>query len=432
MRKGFFAAVGAIVLGGTAVFAQTPPLPVPDKGALSPPLPALPAEGPSSAVVSSALCASPAAESDSWAGAGRMTFSADYLLWWVRKGPTPGPLLTSGSVNDPIPGALGQPNTVSLFGDGGLNYQKFAGLRLGGSVGLTPDFAVDGSYFALERRSTSVSAASDSAGSPQIARPFINDFNGLQESYSVSFPGAFSGAADIVSHTRLQGFEVNLAANLMRSQKGSLDVLVGYRYLDLREDLLYYETLTPLGPGDLTFQGAPINPTSSLADFDGFRTRNHFNGGQIGARWQQSFGNLEVGVTGKLALGSTSQHVDIDGSSTLVTPEAAPTTVASGIPALPTNIGSYSHNEFSVVPEVGVNLGWRFTDNLSAHVGYTFLYWTHVVRPGAEIDPRLNPLLVPTDQAFGLAGPPSAHPVFGFHSSDFWAQGLNFGLTLRF
>jgi hypothetical protein len=41
-------------------------------------------------------------------------------------------------------------------------------------------------------------------------------------------------------------------------------------------------------------------------------------------------------------------------------------------------------------------------------------------------------LLVPTDQAFGLAGPPSAHPVFGFHSSDFWAQGLNFGLTLRF
>jgi hypothetical protein len=397
----------------------------------------MPADAPA-AVPAPSACATvdlfpaPAAEDDGRDGWGRVALSADYLLWWVRKGPTPGPLLTRGSLaDDPFEGALGQPHTVGLFGGDGPDYHTFSGLRLGGSVGLTSDFALEGSYFLLERRSVGTSAASDAGGNPIITRPVINDSNGLQESYSTSFPGSLAGTSDVVSHTRLQGYEVNLAANLARSRTGSLDVLAGYRYLSLQEDLLFNDSLTPLATDYLTFQGASVNPPSTLADFDSFRTRNHFNGGQVGARWQQVFGPLELGVTAKVALGATDQRVQIDGATTLLTPGAAATTVPGGILAQQSNIGTYSHSAFSVVPEVGVNVGWRITDSLTANVGYTFIYWTEVVRPGAQIDPRVNPFAVPSDSSFGQ-GPVGGHPVFVLHQSDFWAQGLNFGVTLRF
>jgi hypothetical protein len=423
MRNGFFAAIGALALGGTAAFGQASPAPAP----------ALPAAAPPAPAASSCDLRAPAAcddgQRDGW---GRVALSADYLLWWVRKGPTPGPLLTLGSTaDDPFEGALGQPHTAFLFGDHGLDYHTFSGMRLNGSVGLTSTFSLDGSYFVLERRSVGTNAPSDATGNPLIARPVIDDFNGLQESYSTSFPGAIAGQTDIVSHTRLQGFDVNLAATVMRGEFGRFDLLGGYRYLNLQEDLLFNDALTPLTTDYLTFLGPSVNPPNTLTDFDSFRTRNHFNGGQLGARWQRAFGRLEVDVTGKLALGATDQRVQIDGGTTLLTPGAAPTTVPGGILAQQSNIGTFSHSTFSLVPEVGLNVGVRITENVSAHVGYTFLYWTHVVRPGDEIDPRVNPFVVPSDQRFG-AGPSGGHPVFSFHDSDFWAQGINFGVSLRF
>ena len=41
----------------------------------------------------------------------RLWFTADYLLWWTKSAAVPQPLITVGSSGDPIPGALGQPNT---------------------------------------------------------------------------------------------------------------------------------------------------------------------------------------------------------------------------------------------------------------------------------------------------------------------------------
>ncbi len=41
---------------------------------------------------------------------------ADYLLWWFKGAPLPVPLVTTGNLNDSVPGALGQPNTQVLFG----------------------------------------------------------------------------------------------------------------------------------------------------------------------------------------------------------------------------------------------------------------------------------------------------------------------------
>ncbi|MEI8380327.1 MAG: BBP7 family outer membrane beta-barrel protein [Planctomycetota bacterium] len=122
--------------------------------------------------------------------------------------------------------------------------------------------------------------------------------------------------------------------------------------------------------------------------------------------------------------------VRINGSTVFTSSTGTSVTQNGGLLALPTNIGSYSRDQFSVVPEVGLNVGRQLTDNVRVYVGYTLIYWSSVVRPGDQIDPVINPTQLPTPTGPGtLVGP--ARPAFAFHDTDFWAQGINFGLEFR-
>ena len=56
--------------------------------------------------------------------------------------------------------------------------------------------------------------------------------------------------------------------------------------------------------------------------------------------------------------------------------------------------------------------------------GYGFLYSTSVVRPGEQIRTNINPSHVPALDG-GAVGP--AAPTFGFHGTEFSAQGANAG-----
>ena len=53
------------------------------------------------------------------------------------------------------------------------------------------------------------------------------------------------------------------------------------------------------------------------------------------------------------------------------------------------------------------------------------------VLPGDQINRTVNPGLVPTSQTFGTAGGP-LQPSPIFQRTDFWAQGVNFGLEYRY
>jgi hypothetical protein len=67
----------------------------------------------------------------------------------------------------------------------------------------------------------------------------------------------------------------------------------------------------------------------------------------------------------------------------------------------------------------------------SAHVGYNFLYWSRVVRPGNQIDRVINVSQLPTSQGPGTVTSPF-RPVFAFPGTDFWALGVNIGLEIGF
>jgi Putative beta barrel porin-7 (BBP7) len=68
---------------------------------------------------------------------------------------------------------------------------------------------------------------------------------------------------------------------------------------------------------------------------------------------------------------------------------------------------------------------------MRVYVGYDFLYLSNAVRPGDQIDRELNPTQIPVNGSTGgLVGAP--RPTFNFHETDFWAQGIRFGVALRF
>ena len=72
-------------------------------------------------------------------------------------------------------------------------------------------------------------------------------------------------------------------------------------------------------------------------------------------------------------------------------------------------------------------LGAQLTPYLKVFIGYDFLFWSQVVRPGDQIDRNVN-----LTQALGgaLAGP--AAPLPQFSGTSFWAQGVSAGVELSY
>ena len=85
------------------------------------------------------------------------------------------------------------------------------------------------------------------------------------------------------------------------------------------------------------------------------------------------------------------------------------------------------------MPEIGLTLGYRVTDRLTASLGYSLIWWQKVARPGKQIDPEVNPHLIPPEYFPGPDDPPFGplRPQFTFRDELFWAQGINLGLTYR-
>jgi hypothetical protein len=378
-------------------------------------------DGPSCIDESGSCCDSPCCPS--CPPPGRIWASADYLLWWIKDSRFP-PLVTASPAGSA--GILGRPGTVVLFGGSDTDNELRMGGRFTAGFWLNEchTIGLEGSFFFLGSRSVDFTAAGSNTLTPTVvARPFFNVVTGAEDSELV--PGLIKTS----SSSRLQGAEGNVLANILCCSSccgcGGLrvDLIGGFRYLELDEGLGIGENLTP-APGLPVIGGTVINL------FDEFDTHNRFYGGQLGVRAEASRGPMFVNLTSKIALGETEATIDINGR-TQITPPGGTTFVGTGgLFALPTNIGHFHRNEFAVVPEVGVNVGYQFSDHLRAYVGYTFLYWSDVFRPGDQIDRSINPTQLPNAGGSVLTGP--ARPLPLLRDTDFWAQGINLGLEFRY
>src|SRR5947209_7010179 len=99
----------------------------------------------------------------------------------------------------------------------------------------------------------------------------------------------------------------------------------------------------------------------------------------------------------------------------------------AGLLALPSNSGRTSDAQFAVVPEADLTLGRQVTDCCRVFVGYTFVYVSSVARPGQAVDPVVN-LAQLTPGAFAGELRPQRRDA----TTEFWVQGLNLGVELRY
>ncbi len=166
---------------------------------------------------------------------------------------------------------------------------------------------------------------------------------------------------------------------------------------------------------------------------DDFRTQNHFYGGNIGVGGWWYWGRWSINPNIQVALGDNVQFLDISGSQRFVSPTGQTQNFTGGLLALPSNIGHFRNNAFSVVPEVGINLGYNITPGIRAFVGYNFLYWTNVIRPGTSIDRSLDVTQIPNFPVSPTPAPVAGlHPAPLFHQVGLWAQGISFGLQFAY
>ena len=345
----------------------------------------------------------------------RFYASTEYLLWWVRGSNTP-PLVTRGSVSDTTPGALGLPGTTVLFGGHGVEDNPFSGGRFMVGYWLNDghDLGIEAGGFFLGQGSRNFAA--QSFGNPVLARPILDANTGLESTELVAGPGVLAGRVTVHADTTLWGYEANLRRNWLCWCNWYVDLLIGFRGMWLDENLNVHESLAALRGTGTTFE----------VD-DRFGTQNRFYGGQIGAIAEYRLGKWVFDVKSKLALGNTSEVVNVRGSTVISDPTFGTTTNSGGLLALSSNIGRYHRDVVTFVPEVGFNVGYQFNEHVRGFVGYSFLYWSSVARPGNQIDRVVNPNLLPPV----VAGAP-ARPAFNFNSSDFWAQGINLGLEFRY
>jgi hypothetical protein len=353
--------------------------------------------------------------------------SGEPLLWWVRSGSVP-PLLTTGTGSGA--GILGAPDTTVLVGGDALDYDLIVGGRVSaGYMNMDGTLGIEGNGFLMTHRTAHIGLGSSEIGEPILTRPITTTPTLTATTARVAFPGAFAGAVDISSTNAFWGAEGNFVSNRHSSANLGIDLLAGFRYLNLEENLRIVQT-TQLLPGSTSgFAGSTLVAPAAVELTDTYRARNQFYGGQLGTQVEFRWRRLYTHVVGKVALGLMHEVVDVNGSSTAIQGGSS-ATVPGGILAVGSAIGRATRDDFAVVPEFNVNFGLQLTSAIRIYAGYTFLYLSDVVRPGDQVNTTIDPSQVPTSFLFGATGTAPSAPAM--KRADFWAQGVNIGLALRY
>lgn len=349
----------------------------------------------------------------------------EYIGWWGKGIDLPALVTSSPAGADSArAGLLGDPGTRILFGDDSYDDDLRGGVRF--TMGYWLDHShcqgIEGYVFDLSEGSLAYNNAS-TGGLPILARPFFNSDPAVEQYVAqlLSHPDVANGSFNFDFSTETSGAGILLRTSAARSHEHNVDFLGGYRYTKTEDSLRIEDQLTS------TATGGNVPLGTVVAGFDQIETSNEFHGADLGMSIDFKNHRWTISLLGKCALGNMSQDIAIDGSTTVSVPGAGSSTTAGGLLTQPTNIGGFSRDKFTVVPEASVNVRYLLNCRWTAMVGYNFIYWNNVVRADDQIDFRVN-----TTQVGGgtLLGP--GQPELEFKETDYWLQGVNAGLELHF
>jgi hypothetical protein len=471
---------GAAPAAPAAPALAAPALAAPALAATSQPAltaPSQPAPGPAVGTNGSAYLPSNAA-----AGPGdgyQCWVRGDYLLWRIQNTTAPSlitaapagvltvaPLNTFVPINPGLPAGTGFATlsaltTASTVGASSLDEGEHSGARLTAGFWCDPDQLCGGevSFFWLDKR-----AAPFSATTGNTASSFTANTGFTQTTFLVT-PGAGGAFTTSVLTTnplvltgqtsatviggvasQIWGGEANVVSNWLYIGGFRFGALAGFRYLNFTEDLNLTDTITL---SNLTANGAPMTvlvagvPANSLifASRDSIIAHNNFYGGQIGADMEATCRGFFVAARARIALGVMDQTVNINSQSVFMPPTAVAglgsmvtfggaAAGPGGLLSSPLDQGKHSRDRIAWVPEINVKLGYNFTHWLRGYVGYDWLYASNVARPTNQTALATQ---MTTVQIAGTTNQINvAQPMFRFSDSSIFAQGLTFGLELRY
>jgi hypothetical protein len=433
MRKGFLGSLAAWLLGAGLALAQmeetipSQPAPTPSAPSIDPKTSSgLPEYGPAVPLGGEAMegmapspscCGGSAYPRHAIGPDGNYWLTGEALLWYTKKSQVP-PLITTGPLSSS--GFLGQPGTQILAGGTGVDTEEQAGGRFSFGLWLTDyhKFGAEFNYFFLGSRGMDFTA--HSAGDILLTRPFTDANTGQPNVLLAAVPGLTSATIRVNATSRIQGADLNELTNVCCGTNYRVDLLFGFRWMELNDGLGVFQDSQAL-PGTANFGARTLIG-------DQFDTQNRYYGAQVGAKVEYYWGKFAMNLTGKVALGSTREALNIRGATAINT---IPLATASGFLALPSNSGGFDRNTFAVLPEGGINLSYQLSPCMRVFGGYTFLYLSKVSRAGDHVDTTLNLNQFATNPPFNpQLGVPK--PSVSFKETDFWAHGASVGLEFRF
>ncbi len=352
--------------------------------------------------------------------------TGEYMNWKLKGMAVP-PLASTAPAGSP--GTVSDALTYVTTGDQNIQQAWVSGYRVRGGFWFPDGEAgLDLGFFTTTNLAEKTLIASD--GGQGIFRPFFNSAIGAEDAQLIAFTDPIagpllSGSLGTEAETMLRGFEANYRKGVGMGLGGRLDALVGYRYLNLRDRVQIQSRSTTLA-----ILGAVPVGTQILTD-DRFESTNTFHGGQVGFVGEWMLGAMTFGVRGTVGLGMTNQHVEIAGMSASLTPDGTSLTSAGGLLAQPTNMGAFNRSRISLLPELGVTLGYQCTNNIRIFGGANAFCWTNVARAGEQIDRNVNVTYV-ADPITGVRSPSgSPAPTFHFRDEVFFGYGYSVGVEFR-
>ena len=207
--------------------------------------------------------------------------------------------------------------TTPVIGGGSIGNEGRSGFRVNAGLWMNEcqNWGIDGSYFFLANQSKSFAAASN--GSPELGRPYFDPVGtpvpplaGPGQYAEVVARAGVAGVFNATVSNSLWGADLNVRKGLLLGCCGywRLDMLGGFRYLNFEENLNINEISTAT---------AGTVPMMGILQ-DNFGVKNQFYGGQTGLVGEYRRGPWSVDAFAKVALGNTTQTVNISGGADVI------------------------------------------------------------------------------------------------------------------
>lgn len=348
----------------------------------------------------------------------RFWASIEYLMWWPKQQPLI-PLLTGNNLG--FTPTLDSPGTEVLIGEKSLRSINVPGGRfsLGANFG---QYGIETSYFFLGTQNHFFASASfDKDAYSLLAIPFVNAGSGEEDAFNLRSRFNDGGSMEVFTSTRVTGWEALASMSLYEMPRFRIQGLAGYRYFQLNEGLLI-RTVS----NDMIFDDNVGLVNQRSVGFDEVTTSNTFHGGTVGTRTTVALGAAFFELDSKVSLGSVRQIVVRTGGTETSTDGGRQGTITTtsnaGLFVNATNAGRFASNRFAVLPETGMKLGVNY-GAARLFFGYTVIYLNQAVRPSDQLDRTIDRNEAPS---------PLGRPSPAIVSSDFWVQGVSFGLELRY